>query len=754
MALPPGFTLEQPDVSPTTGLPEGFQLEQTNQVVAPQPTPAPVGPRKLGFDSGKMLADANVGMKKAESFANPVALGETALNFATGLGASAVGGLAGMAGAVLPGPEGQGAKWSQAVQQAGTYQPRTEGGKVVGGSVSDLMGAVQHVFTEGGKYVGKQYGAEDEGGLAGDVAPTIVGTLFGIKAPATRIATTRFEAPTNTIPAMVAGVRNVSQGLRNPAPGATAEVIAPLKAEAAAAASNADWQRAAKIDSAKVARSEDIILPPASVNEGKYGVRTAMAGGSDHFNVAASIANKTRWNNMARRELEIPHNAQLTAETYDAVRSRLAKPYDEAANLGVLKPDAKVNDAIRALDVSDILPAGEKTASNLKQISDHVIGKIENGMTGADAVSTTKALRANAKKVFDDVRNRIPVDASTLQSAKAQMAMAEQIDLLISKNIPDQTWKSSFDNARRKMAQSYALERATNLATRQIDPAVFAEEMMGRHQLTGAAKAMGDIAANYPEIANVYAKRGTTFSMPVRSGVTGTTGFAIGSLYGSPVATSAISATLGSIGETLYGNKLRGEKLQKKYATPVDRRIYEATTPPVQQALGMDGYVPPTAFRESPVNFSAPKSTAVPEGMQPKPTDYVQPRIAPTSGPTGLFTRINPEDAVNRIRFPNDAAKAEYVRATDLLRVAQEKEAALQAMSARNLSAAQRLQLRQSVESQREAVMIANEKVRKLDELYGTIEAEVSKGRPTTRSGMQGPKTRAFQRGMITGDTP
>lgn len=61
--------------------------------------------------------------------------------------------------------------------------------------------------------------------------------------------------------------------------------------------------------------------------------------------------------------------------------------------------------------------------------------------------------------------------------------------------------------------------------------------------------------------------------MPVRSGVAGTTGFAIGSMYGSPVATSAAAAALSSVGEKLLGKRLRGEAAQQKYATPVDRRL-------------------------------------------------------------------------------------------------------------------------------------------------------------------------------------
>lgn len=57
-------------------------------------------------------------------------LGEAALQGVTGLGSTVAGGLAGIAGSVLPGPEGQGAKWVKKVQEAGTYQPKSSAGQL------------------------------------------------------------------------------------------------------------------------------------------------------------------------------------------------------------------------------------------------------------------------------------------------------------------------------------------------------------------------------------------------------------------------------------------------------------------------------------------------------------------------------------------------------------------------------------------------------------------------------------------------
>jgi hypothetical protein len=55
---------------------------------------------------------------------------EPALQMATGIVSAPAAGLAGIAGTLLPGEQGQGARWTENVQNALTYQPRTEGGKL------------------------------------------------------------------------------------------------------------------------------------------------------------------------------------------------------------------------------------------------------------------------------------------------------------------------------------------------------------------------------------------------------------------------------------------------------------------------------------------------------------------------------------------------------------------------------------------------------------------------------------------------
>ena len=71
---------------------------------------------------------------------------ENTLSGITGGAATIAGGLSGIVGSILPGPEGQGADWAQKVQEFGTYQPRGETGQAMqqgmAESLKPFMGAI------------------------------------------------------------------------------------------------------------------------------------------------------------------------------------------------------------------------------------------------------------------------------------------------------------------------------------------------------------------------------------------------------------------------------------------------------------------------------------------------------------------------------------------------------------------------------------------------------------------------------------
>lgn len=577
---PPADAVEtEQDWTPPVDAAVGVVLPQATTPDAGQQTPVSPMPTETPWYQIGTPQQFNERARSPGVLANiPGAIAEPIMKMGSGIVAkpvSEVMGIAAMFSDFLGNKGGDPSGFKKSIAESLTYQPRTTAGKSDYNplnAIPELIGkGVSAVTTPIMQAVRGESTADSARGMAanfvGEAVPQALGFL-GVK-----------NAPLFAKQVSKAGpvVGEITRDL--------VKDRTFTKQAVRQAASDADWQRAATIEAAQKAREVGVVLNPNSVSGGKNAIRMATAGGSPHFNTAASIANKEKWNNMVREDLGLPRNgelSQLTSSTYDAVRKVIAKPYDQASTLGKLNVTDDITATIRGIEIPEILPAGEQAAGKMARVTDVVANQLERGMTGKDAVLTTRTLRKEAKSVFDTVKAGEQVDPVTLETAKAKMTIADKIDDAISQNITDPAWKKSFDDSRRKMALSYAYERATNLARRQVDPQVFAQEMGGRHRLTGNAAKMGEIAANFPEIANVYAEKGSTFGMPVRSGVAGTTGFALGSLYGSPVATSAASAGLAALGEKVMGRRLLSAAGQKKFATPADRRIFlpvtEATT--------------------------------------------------------------------------------------------------------------------------------------------------------------------------------
>jgi hypothetical protein len=107
---------------------------------------------------------------------------EPALAIGSSIIAEPISGLAGIAGSLLPGPEGQGARAVESTRQALTFQPRTEAGKkglqAVGEFVEPLSSAIGSVEQELGD-IGFEIGGPT-GGAIGKTIPTALMEAIGL----------------------------------------------------------------------------------------------------------------------------------------------------------------------------------------------------------------------------------------------------------------------------------------------------------------------------------------------------------------------------------------------------------------------------------------------------------------------------------------------------------------------------------------------------------------------------------------------
>jgi hypothetical protein len=127
---------------------------QDDPVVEQQPTAQAAAPQQPGLlDRTAQLASTS------SPFLTPLV--EMAAHAGSGMLATPVAGLAGIAGSLLPGQRGQGADVTEAVQSAGTYQPRTP----MGQGLQKAGGMLPGLIAKGGDAAG-QFAADVTGSPA------------------------------------------------------------------------------------------------------------------------------------------------------------------------------------------------------------------------------------------------------------------------------------------------------------------------------------------------------------------------------------------------------------------------------------------------------------------------------------------------------------------------------------------------------------------------------------------------------------
>jgi len=210
-------------------------------------------------------------------------LGEAALSIGSGTLGSAVGGIAGLIGAALPGEPGQGARVAQRVQQAMTYEPRTESGR-------NVTQAVSYPFVKLGELADYAGGKVSEG-----TGSPLLGTAANVAV--------------NMAPALIGGAARpyVNKGV---------------------AASAAELKRnAIKNDTIQRAQAEGLVTYP----DGLVGQGLMKAGGIRNVEQKASIQNAEKAADIGRREAGLGPDQPMSTANFAKAREDMSGPYKEVA---------------------------------------------------------------------------------------------------------------------------------------------------------------------------------------------------------------------------------------------------------------------------------------------------------------------------------------------------------------------------------------------------------------------------------------
>lgn len=400
---------------------------------------------------------------------NLFGVGEAALNLGSGLVAKTAGDVAGLgtiAGSALGLTNKDPRQVQQQVSEGLTYQPRSTLGKNV---------AEYNPLALVGKGVGAVANAAGNAIGGGADADTLRGAAGNLTREALQ------QAPGFIAPALKGKI-----GAR------TAAAEADLAAQKAA--------NAPKDAALTAAREKGYVLPPGvSGNAGPLSSFFQGVAGSTKLDYGASFKNQKVTNNLIKKELGLPGDKALSLEALDDLREKYSKPYEDVKKtVPTLRTTPEFKQALQNPD-SKFAAARKEFPEYFKSAE---IDKLISDLS-KDKFSSQAAIEIQKKLRYDGNANMKAFDKPSQQAlGEAQLNAAGAIDNLIDQNLQMQAppgvknfqskLSGNLAEARKKIAQSYAVQGALNDATGNISAQKLGRLWEKQGTLTGGLKEVGE----------------------------------------------------------------------------------------------------------------------------------------------------------------------------------------------------------------------------------------------------------------------
>jgi hypothetical protein len=397
---------------------------------------------------------------------------DAGLSLGSGAIAGPVSGLAGLAGAVLPGPEGQGADYVRKTQAALTYEPRTKLGK-------GITDAVSYPFQKLGE-------AADAAGAATTDKTGSPGAGAGV------------NMALQSVPLMLGRVAPVGEGA------AALERRNSLKA------------KNAQTDAATIqAKEAGYVIPPTQANPSLLNQIVEGASGKIKTAQKMSEPNQELTNSLVRKGLGISEDAPLTIETLNNVRKEAGTAYERVRGAGRVTPDqayfAKLDSIAAPFErASKDFPDAART-----DIIDAVKAARRDSFDAGSAVDQISILRDKADSAFTSG------DKSLGRAYKGiSNALEEQLGRHLEKTSPNAL--EEFQNARETIAKSYTVQKHLQ-PSGNINTAGLAADLKKGKPLTGEIKTVAEFGSNFPKAAQLPEKIGGVPMSPWEHGASAAT---------------------------------------------------------------------------------------------------------------------------------------------------------------------------------------------------------------------------------------
>jgi hypothetical protein len=420
------------------------------------------------------------------------------------------------------------------------------------------------------------------------------------------------------------------------------------------------YERGVDIDTTKLANQYGIKLNPAEKNP-TIGNKLGQAFvGDEDLNNRYSIENQQRWVDISKDALGVTKETPLTSPAvFDKARSqpRFSEPYKKIEAVSSIEvPDS----AFSKLDEAKSKPtfSSPEDAALVGRYIDDLKSELAKGGNGSKLLKSVQDLRQQAQSFYNSEKAGQAPAVGAKAKADAQMRAADVLDDIIYHNLPDAASKKAFLPARTAMADSYALQAATDFGTGLIDPSILAKMVKEKGDyMTGVAGDIGRIAANNPNTTKINAQyQPTTVQQFKRNTPGGLLGAAIGGFVAPGFEGALTGAAIGGgINEVLrraYANRMTSPEFQRSNAIPPDYR--NKLNPPMFNAPQVNMLRPVEPGQSNIVPFNPVNALVEPEirpnfvfGRGEAPVD-VRP-VPPGAGPRQIGMD-SPADVTARLR--------------------------------------------------------------------------------------------------------
>lgn len=504
-----------------------YRAAQAEGIAAPGPTGQlrpQIAPMPSAMDVTKGVAQTLAG-----------ALLETPATMVTGAVAAPVAGLTGLArtgydiatGKPVEQAVARGAEAVENVQQAMTYQPRTQAGQAFTAMAS-------------APFVAASQGAKAVGGAIGQAVGGEQGRMAG-------------EAIGSAVPEVGLTLAGGAQALRA-RPG---RPTGPM-------------QFTQEQDAIRAAQQAGFRALPTEARGGAVNIAVESVAKQAPLVKRLVQYNEERASQLARQELGLPPTGRLDEGSIKQVKDRAGAVYDQlralpdVINVRATDPAwiTKVQDLdTRFRSIKQVMPAMYRDGG-LERLRGSM-GKI-NTLTPEQIVDITKNLRDTATRTL----KRSDAPSESIDAAYAFKEAANMLEDLLEAHLRQTNRQGAlerFRNARELYAKAHTVEDATNLTTGKVDPQALRRALERGEPLTGNLRRVAEAAAAMPSVVRRTEGLTTPEGMVLSDWAMGA-GIPAAIFSGQPGIAAGLAA--GAAARPAVRSMAAGERYQRLMAQP------------------------------------------------------------------------------------------------------------------------------------------------------------------------------------------